>query len=238
MKKTIVPVQRKRVFQEDIELKIEKENNVSVVKVLIRNLQENYPDDAKIILEAYDRRNIARLRLGDIKSYEATEQSHPLPFEVSVRAKINFRLKIIDPISYKLLGYAENLKEEKYTRALIDINLQNESVKNIYQIDFGNQEHPILYLNPKLAQCAERLKPVIAEMVFKDILNYLLFQYDDGSSFKDHKWFKFAEKLSRYDGEKEDDIDYKSTWINKVLCKFSEEKKLIQSIHKEMKQND
>ncbi len=242
MKRTITPEQRKKFLQENIMLNIEEKDNALAVKVLLHNVQQQgYPDNAKIILEVYNRINIEQLQLGEVKEYRAEEQSYPLPFEVPVRAKINFRLKIIDPTSFKLLGYAENLKEEKYSKSLLDFNTEDENVKNIYKIDFANREHPILYLNPKLSPYLAKLKPVIAEMAFKDILTYLLLQDDDNGDedFKDHKWFRFAEQYSTYDEtEKQHDEEYDLIWINEILCKFSEDKKLIASITKEFKVND
>ena len=241
MKRTIVPEQRKRFLQENINLNIKEKNNALLVNVLLCNLQqENYQDNAKIILEAYNRINIERLQLGDIKNYKEEVQSHPLLFEVPIRAKINFRLKIIDPDSFRLLGYAENLKEEKYSKSLLDINTSDENVKNIYRIDFENPDHPVLYLNPQLAQCANQLKPVLAEMAFKDILNYLLFHSEE--IFKEHKWFIFAEKICEYDEGKFEGEgsfeDKKLDWINKVLCKFSENKNLVKLITNGFQEND
>lgn len=237
MQRTIVPEQRRRFLHENITLNLKEEDNAWAVKVLLHKLhQQNYPANAKIILEAHNRINIGIFPLGNVQGYKEEEQSHQFPFDVPVRATINFRLKIIDPNSFLLLGYAENLKEEKYAKSLLDINIDDKAVKNIYRIDFDNPDHPVLYLNHQLAQCAGRLKPFIAEMAFKDILNYLLFQGNGGYD-EEHKWFRFANKLCKYD-ETENDDDYRSDWIDRVLYKFSENKKLITQIIKEFKESD
>ena len=81
-----------------------------------------------------------------------------------------------------------------------------------------------MYLNPKLKNYAEQLKPVIAEMALKDILMHLLV-IDEEESLKIHKWFKFGANLVPYENDSDEmDNDEKIEWINKVLCKFSKEK--------------
>lgn len=236
----MVPKGRKKFLHENIGLNLKVENAALVAKVLLRELQQqSYPGKAKIILEAYDRINIEILQLGEVKSYKEEEQSHKLAFEVPLRAKINFRLKIVDPNSFKILGYAENIKEEKYVKSFLDISTDDVNVTNIFRIDFDNLDHPILFLNPNLAICADNLRPIIVEMALKEILNYLLFQINDDEILTDNRWFKFANTLSPYDTDKEKDNDeYGLTWINDVLCKFSEDKQLIKSINKMFKVND
>jgi len=239
MKRTMAPEQRQRFSQKDITLKIGEGDNGLSVKVLLCNVdRQNYPGNAKLILEAYNRANIERLQLGDVENYKEEEQSYDLPFETPLRSKINFRLKVIDPDSFRLLGYAENLKEDKYAKSLLDINTEDESVKNIYQIDFGNPQHPVLHLNPELKPVVDQLKPLIAEMALKDILNFL-FTEEGEEHREDHKWFKFAQGFSPYDeADKQKDDNYNSSWINRVLCAFSEKKKLIRQITKEYKTDD
>jgi len=235
----MAPEHRQRFLQENIKLNIVEVNNCLTVKVLLRKVQQRgYPGNAKIILEAYNRVNIERLQLGNVENYKEEEGSYTLPFEIPLRSKINFRLKIIDPDSFKLLGYAENLKEEKYARSMLDINTEDENVKNIYKIDFSNPEHPVLYLNPELKIIVEKLKPLLAEMVFKDILNFMF--TEEGEEYrKHHKWFNFANKFCPYnEAEKQDDDDYNSNWINQVLCAFAEKNRLIKSLTKEYKTDD
>lgn len=223
MKRTIKPEERKKILQEDISLNI-KENNSLQVEVKLKIKGKGFPPNSRIILEAYNRIGIERIELGEFEDYKEETQTHDLPFELPLRAKINFRLKIIDPGTYKLLGYAENLKEEKYAKSLLEFSTDDEKVENIYKIDFENLEHPILYLNPKLKNYAEQLRPVIAEMALKDVLMHLLV-VDEEESLEDHKWFKFAANLVPYENDNDEaDKDEKIKWINEVLRKFSKDK--------------
>ena len=230
MKKTIKPEERKRIFPKDIYLNIKERENCLELEFKLSSLSEyGFPDKAKIILEAHNRINMQRIDLGEVGKYnEPQKQSKPLDFEVPIRAKINFRLKIIDPDSYKILGLAENLKEEKYAKSLLNLDDTDENVKNIFKIDFENEEIPILYLNPQLKPYAEKLKHVIAEMALKEILMYYLF-VSEVEELEDNKWIKFASQFIPY--PREDDKDKKLAWINELLCKFSE-KKVINSIIK------
>jgi len=233
----MAPEQRKKFLAKNIMLEIEEGGDTLAVKVLLRDVQQQgYPDNAKIILEAYNQIDIERLQLGNVENYKEEKRSHDLPFEIPLRSKINFRLKIIDPDSFKLLGYAENLKEEKYAKSLLDINTDDESVKNIYKIDFENPEHPVFYLNPELKIIAEKLKPLLAEMALKDILTYLI---ASGEELENHKWFNFANGLCPYDQtENRNDENYGSNWINQVLCVFAEKNQLIKLLIREHKTDD
>ena len=234
MKRTMAPEQRRKFLQKNIVLNIEEVNDQLSVKVLLHNVhQQNYPGNSNIILEAYNRVDIERLQLGNVADYQEEERSHKLPFATPLRSKINFRLKIIDPHSFKLLGYAENLKEEKYATSMLEIDTDNERVKNIYKIDLDNPQHPVFHLNPQLKPVAEQLKPLLAEMALKDILTHLLAS-DEDEALEDNKWFHFANRLCPYDDtEKQHDPEYNSDWINRVLCAFAEKNKLIKTLIRE-----
>ena len=200
--------------------------------VTVRNIKGgSFPDDALIIIEAYNRFNITRIELGAVGSYVEEKSTHDLPFAVPLRAKINYRLKVIDPDAYKILGYAENLKEDKYAKSLLELSSDDESVTNIFKIDFENIEHPVLYLNPRLVPCAEKLKPVIAEMALKEILTHVLLVEPPGD-LDTHKWYRFAYTLVGKVSAGETD-DEKLQWIQKVLCKFSRAHKIIPQLENE-----
>ncbi len=240
MKRTLAPEYRKKILRENIILNIEEEDSALNVKVVVKNLKEKeigYPDSTKIVLETFIRTNLIRIELGNIGEYNSEEQSHPLPFEVSQRAKIKFRLKIISPEDFRLLGFAENLKEEKFTSSLLNISTCDNTFENIYKIEDFDSEAIMLYLNPKLKDCAQKLKPILAEMAFKDILNYLLLLNFDEEYFRQSKWFKLADNLCSYPYGESDKPNYEDRmwWINQVLSKFAENNKLIDSITKSLK---
>ena len=232
MKRTIIPEFRKTFPKENIILNIKEEEQALMVGVILNDLdKQGFPEDAQISLEALTRTNIERMALGVIGKYNSEEQFHPLPFEASERAQIKFRLKIFNPDNFRLLGYAEKLKEEKFTQSLLNIDTSDKSVKNIYQIKDFDSDNIVLHLNPNLDHCLEKLKYILAEMAFKEIL-YNLLDSVDQDEIHDSKWFILADGLCEYDEDaKEDHVE----WINQVLCKFSEEKKLIDSITKTLK---
>ena len=229
MKRTIIPEFRKSFPKENIILEIKEEEQALMVGVTLINLdKQGFPEYAQIILEAYTRTNIERMPLGVIGKYNSEEHFHPLPFEASERAQIKFRLKIYNPENFKLLGYAEQIKEKKFTSSLLNIDTSDEDVKNIYQIKDFDSDNIVLHLNPNLGHCLEQLKPILAEMAFKDILYNLLAQAYPEDIYES-KWFKLANGLCEYTEDSEKD---RVEWINQVLCKFAENKKLIDSITK------
>ena len=236
MKKTICPRDRKNFPKTNIALNIIEGDEHLRVKFLLRQLkEEDYPGNARIILEAFNRINIDRIdSIGSVEDYDEEERTYDLPsFQRRSRPKINFRLKIIDPDTYKILGYAENMKEGKYANALLELSTDDESVSNIYRIDFDNEEHPIFYLNSQLKCCTKQLKPIIAEMALKDILIYLLFNREI-DNLEDHKWFQFSQALVAVEAEEieNSEASKKLEWVHKVLVKFSKDKRIIGQVIK------
>ena len=239
MIRTIV-LNRKKFSKQNIDVHIKKRNNTLCVEVLLHNLQQaNYQDNAIIFLEAHDRTNIERWELGKVRNYKEKRRTFALPKEFSKREKINFRLKIIDPKSYAILGYAEKLKEKKYTDSMLQFTIGDDGVKNMYKIDFTDPDYPVLHLNSQLAPYENKLKPILAEMALKDILKYLLDVHgtDSIEDLRENKWFKFAEQYCTYD-EYFREPDNQLDWIHAVLCKFAEKNKLIPLIKKELKVHD
>ena len=249
MKRTISPQGRKRILHEHITLNIipgagdaetlAKAQLCSVnVQISLQAIQADgcYPSNSEIKLEAYNRTNIAIVPLGKIKDYTDEEKSYPLPFANALRPKINFRIKIIDPESYKLLGYAENLKEQRYTDSLLGLSTEDDSVTNIFKIDFENLEYPILYLNPRLKPYAETLKLIIAEMALKEILVHLLIIEPDNSDTENNQWISDASKLVPLPSER--NTDNLLDWIQEVLCKFSEKHKIVKEITQKLTHAD
>ena len=234
MKRKIAPEQREKIFKENIFIDLKEDKDLLIVNFQLKKTS-SFEQEASIILEAYTRNNIERFQVGFIKDYDEEKKEYKLPsnFSISLRAKINFRLKIIDTKTYKILGLAENLKEEKYNESLL--NLVSGKIKSIYKVDFDNPKVPILYFNSEISDCLEKLKPIIAEMAFKEILNYLLFRYDD--QIDEHKWFNFACSFKKPDFSLEEDDEEKELWINEVVELFAKKRNCINKI-KEIMSND
>ena len=230
MKRKIPPVSRQRIKQEDIFLDTPEKDNQLYLKVKLSNLKAYFPSDAKIIIEAYNRVQIQHIPLNSVGDYKEELKEEKLNFATPLKSKLNFRVKIIDPQTYKLLGFAENLKAQKYAKSLLSINFTDD-VENLYQIDFENKQHPMVNFNIKLKEAIEKIKPFIAEAVFKEILNFLIYSNDDDLILAEHKWFKFAHNIKNIDWQNSNEEE-KLEWKKTVISKFSKQEKIVDKLIK------
>ena len=234
MKRTKHPRKRQPIRKQDIVLGIHERDGGLVVEMKLDNLEGyKFPGDANLFLEAYNRLNIQHLELGEVKSFSGEVEENLSSFEVPLRSKINFRLKVVDINSYDLLGLAERLKERKYTESLLPIEKSN--ISTIFSVDWENRDHPVLYVNEKLGQNLERIKPILAEAVFREILLTLLLDDEsDIDDLEDHKWIKFAKRYNSDEIPKETEIEERKEWIEKALDGFSAKTNTVGDLVKQM----
>ena len=237
MKRTNQPYQRQRIKKQDIHLDILEKKDTLFVKIKIDHLSSyDFPDDAEIFLEAYDRLNIDHIALGKIEDFTENPIERKLvSFETSKRIQVNFRLKIVDLKTWKLLGLAEKLKESKYANSLLPFRM-DKNMNTIFKVDCSDIDHPILLINENLKTLVKDIKPVIAENALREILFHLLFlkDSDDDSELKDHKWIRFAQKYSARSSFTDLDQNEKREWIEKVIDEFSKKSKVVKKFKKQM----
>ncbi len=234
MKRTKHPRKRQPIRKQDIVLGIHERDGGLVVEMKLDNLEGyKFPKDAKIFLEAYNRLNIQHIDLGEVESFPGEVEEDLSSFEVPLRSKINFRLKVMDINSYDLLGLAERLKERKYTGSLLPIEKSN--INTIFSVDWENPDHPVLHITEKLGQSLECIKPILAEAVFREILLTLLLDDEsDIDDLEDHKWIKFAHRYNPDEIPKETEIEKRKEWIEKALDGFSAKTNTVGNLVKQM----
>lgn len=236
MKRTNPPRKRERIKKQDIVLDIHERDGGLVVEMKFDNLEDyGFPPDANIFLEAYSRLNTQHIDLGKVESFSGKVQENLSSFEVPLRSKINFRLKVVDMDTYDLLGLAERLKERKYAESLLPIEESN--INTIFAVDWGNFDHPVLHVNEKLGQSLERIKPILAEAVFREVLRTLLLGQEndvDDPEAEDHKWTKFAKRYNSDEIPKETEIEERKEWIEKALDGFSDKTNIVGDLVKQM----
>ena len=236
MRRTIRPYKRKNIQKQDIVLDILEEKGALFVNIKISYLSDyKFPKKAQIYLEAYNALNIDEIDLGDIGSFEPRVIKRRLPsFQALQRSKIKFRLKIVDTKTWRLLGLAEKLKERKYANSLLSVD-SKEDMDTIFKVDWGDTDHPVLYLNQKLRESLEDIKPVLVTAVFKEILLTLLLNKELVEDLEEHKWIRFAKKykipnFNWSSGEMEE----KKEWVDDVLNEFSRKTQTIKNLKKRL----
>jgi len=235
MKRTIAPIKRKRILQEYISIVVSQINDkLQLTLKLFSEAINDFPSEAHIYLEAYNRTHLERIDAGVVSEYK--NNSYPLNFAIPLRAKINYRLKIIDAKTYHILGYAENLKEENLSQSLLNV-VREVTIETIYKLDFENEDEPILQINKSISeQHIQILKPLIAEQVLNEILRYLIFTNIEAEQFQNHKWFKFAKKFEDIPYDYDSDVGQKLEWIDNVVSNFSKQNHLLNKLNKNLEQ--
>ena len=234
MRRTNSPYRRKNIKKQDIVIDIVENNNVLAVHLDFYNLRDyEFPNQAKIFLEAYNRLDIDLIELGDVQSVSQGKVKKRLhSFELSQRSKIKFRLKIVDIKTWRLLGLAEKLKERREADSLLSIRTDNK-IHTVYKIDWDDPDHPTLVIHQELNECLSYIKPLLAEMVCREVLQGLLFSQKDKfdeDEIENHKWIKFAKKYKYQSHLMELNNDDKENWINSVLDEFSKKHKIIKKL--------
>lgn len=237
MRRTSRPHRRIDIKKQDVHLNILEETNTLYLSIKINLLDYDFPQNAKIFLEAYNRLNIDHLDLGTIGSFSEDLIKKRLPsFKIDQRRKINFRLKIVDTTTWKLLGLVEKLKESKYADSLLQIQI-DESINSIFKVDCDDIDNPILLINKKLDKLVKDIKPIIAETALKEILFNILHQEDnrdDSSNLENHKWIIFAQKYNPKSNLMGLSDDEKKEWINHVVDEFSKKYKIVDKLKKQL----
>ena len=237
MRRTNRPYQRQNLKKQDISLDLIEKKGSLFVRVMFLNLSDyDFPKNAAIFLEAYNRLNIDHIDLGTIDCFSEKPIEKPLPsFDISQRRKINFRLKIIDMKTWRLLGLAEELKEGKYANSLLSLQI-DEKIDTIFKVDCDDPDNPILIINKKLEALVKDIKPLIAETVLREILFHLLFiqESDDDSELENYKWIQLAKKYHPQSYLMDLNPDEKRQWIDTVVNEFSKKLKTINKLKKRM----
>ena len=231
MKRTNKPQKRQSLKKEDIDLNILEKGEELLVEIEMAKLSEyNFPNEAKIYLEAYNRTNIQHIALGTVQSFnesgKRTESLHE--FLLSERSSINFRVKIVNHETYHLLGFAERLKERKYTKSLLEIIPKD--IPHLFEIDWENKDNPIVHVSKDVYDNLGDIKPILAEVLLREILHNVLekdfFGSDDDRN--EHKWIKMVNKTKPLGGIDFGSHDDRIRYINSVLADFSKKHKIVE----------
>lgn len=240
MKRTNPPRNRQSIKKQDIVLDIHERDGGLVVEMKLNNLEDyGFPPDANIFLEAYSRLNIQDIPLGKVGSFSGKVErdlENLSSFGISSISKINFRLKVVDMDTYDLLGLAERLKERKYTaESLLPTAYRN--ISSIFAVEWDDHYPVVLQVNEKLGQNPEnreRIKPIIVEAVFREILLTLLLDDKNDIDLENHEWIELAHRYNPDEIPKETEIGERKEWIEKALNGFSDKTNTVGNLVKQM----
>ena len=240
MKRTKPPHERKNIQKQDIQIDILEKGDSLSVKLKISSLSKyDFPKRVNIFLEAYNKIGIDHLDFGEARDFPEEGQLQKLKsFAPPQRRGMKFRLKAVDMKTYRLLGFAERLKEKKHTDSLLALE-KDDKINTVFKIDWEDPENPLLLVNQKLAEILEDIKPVIAEAAFREILISLL--YDESicaaDELDDHKWIQFAKKYNPKGNLEDMDQEQKREWLEDAVDQFSKKNKITHKLKRKLERD-
>ena len=240
MRRKFSPVNRKRIKKNDISFDLSEKNGRLALTVRINLESYGFPRHASVRLEVSTKFDVQIIDLGGVREHNENKffDCGLLNFPNSARETICFKVKVIDPETYELLGYVEKLKEQRTSESLLSSSFKEMPL--IYKIEYDEGHNPIIYLNSELKRYMPLLQPLFAEIAFREILGHFIEKNDDeiwGSEFGQliNKYCKINEdeiKQSKDRGEGCEEL------INEIARAFSEKAKTKTTFLKYLERRD
>lgn len=210
-KRRINSTGRRRIAREavDIRLSPQKPDEALTASATLKLDDMGFPDDAQVVLEAYQRSSGMRFECGTV-----TNLSVPKILqleEIDGEGSVLFRLKVIDTARAdgKLLGSAERIRpagneDAEGRRSIFPIN-ECELGPEVWRVDI-DEAGPILKLNYRIVGFKNRIleNPLLRSLILPAAFRIVLEKLADGTAPED-----------------DDDTDWRSDWLSYLKEKFS-----------------
>ena len=243
MRRTKPPLLRERIDEQGIEIEIKEGETSLSCNLVLQNFHEyNFFQNkenmnALIYLEIYmkNSRKFTRHKIATISDLRDdqpyTKNNIPLEdFSVAEdRSNIFYNLKITDPETSHLLGLVEQVRNPNYDD-LIDI--EYKKMNNIFTIKYSDteEENSKLIINEKIkdhAYIIEKLKPLLAEIIFREILKTILIDANqDIDTEEDNPWIGLVMKYSKIKPDENMSEHIKNN-LDEIVGNLSKDKKLV-----------
>jgi hypothetical protein len=171
----------------------------------------DYPPDAELYVEAYDRTSFMRFRCGTLKNPVLPEDRHLT--EIHSTDAILFRVKVVDPSSHhgRILAAADRLtsigesQEDTKHISLLPVTYEDIGME-IWKLDFWDTG-PVLIVNNKIesVNITETVKTsdLFFSLVYPSVLREILLRIlviddafaDDDPELWQNLWLAFVENL-------------------------------------------
>ncbi|RME59429.1 hypothetical protein D6779_04285 [Candidatus Parcubacteria bacterium] len=224
---------RKRISREHYNLSVSTSDGLASFDVNKLSLSSlGFPDNARIIIEAYHQLRAARFDFGTIAEQRDPDRSLGIFPDLSL---VRFRIKVIDPATGRILGWADKIRPDRIDNNHGDyepllpvrsMDLDGE----IWRINF-DEELPVLELEKRLGDKhafladARNSALILPEALRGILLRILVIEkiWDTDGEYWQNKWLKFACSLNglaapRYSESNIDEID---EWVGDCVSRFA-----------------
>jgi hypothetical protein len=203
---------RKKIDRDNISIRLVRDTTPHPYFDLKISLNpEDFPDDAELIVEAYDRSSFMRFKCGSLKSPVFPEDRHLT--EIHSTNAILFRVKVVDPTTQhgKILAAADRLtsvgesQEDARRISLLPVSYADLG-KEVWKLDFWNTG-PVLILNKRIesvsvseiVKTSDLFFSLVYPSVLREILVHILviddtFEEEDPELWQ-NLWIRFVESL-------------------------------------------
>jgi len=203
---------RKKIERNDISIHLVKDTTPHpYFDLKITASSEDFPDDAELFVEAYDRSSFMRFHCGTLKNPKFPEDRHLT--EIHSTDAIHFRVKVVDPstqhgkilaVADRLTSVGESLEDTKH-RSLLPVTYADLG-KEIWKLDFRDIG-PVLTVNNKIedvnvteiVKSSDLFFSLVYPSVLREILVRILvidetFEEDEPELWQ-NLWLTFVESL-------------------------------------------
>ncbi|MGC3938744.1 hypothetical protein ACOTTU_13145 [Roseobacter sp. EG26] len=247
-KRRINSTGRKRIGRECIEISMLETGADEPLKAKIdlKLVDQGFPADARIAVEAYHRSSGMRFDCGTVSAPNVPDVL--VLSEVEQSASVLFRLKVVDngDDPGKLLGSAERLKprdenDSENRRSIFPIRYRNLR-HDVWKVQIEQGDSPVLIVNKRIPGFSHKLleSPMMQGLLLPAALRIVLSELvrasetgesEDEPGWKE-EWLEYCRGELGAEGDPREftDENSKADWIDDVVMRFCENLSLIEKI--------
>lgn len=229
---------RKKISSDSITITLNTDRREKYFDAKLALQDYNFPEHAKIYLEAYYKTNFMRFPFGTVSNL--TLPSSTVLTDFINTNLIYFRIKIVDETSIngRILAMASGIepkdieKEQKNRFSILKVNYDADLGQRLYHLELDEIEDlPILEINKKLENGSVLVtSDIFISTIYTSVIQELAFEIvnDDTNYQEDEecwqgywlKYFKHILGVNSVHPTRTDDDEIKKEWIEETVNSF------------------
>lgn len=229
---------RKKINRESVGIILNHDKKEKYFEAQLNLSNGNFPDHAKVYIEAYYKTSYMRFNYGSISNICAPPSTKLNDFVNT--DLIYFRIKIVDEtkITGRILGLVSGIEpknlesDQKNRMAILKVNYDADLGQRLYNLEFDEiEDFPILEINRKLENGSELVKSdiflsTIYPSVIKDVATEIVNDQDSWQEDDDCwqgywiKFFKMTLEINSLRPNYNEEEETKREWVDEVVNAF------------------